>query len=353
MKQYTTSLTWLFSFAVFFSLMFYSCEVGPAEIIDDEETVDICAYDVDPICFCVENPNDPRCETCEYEEDPECFCEENPTAIECLQCTFAEDPDCYCGDNPDDPQCVARELEAFNANPFTYCHNNPESNFCNPNIIVKADFEGEDVVTGVIGAGGSIGSMGGSPNANTIEFNGNNNYGIYELIDGAAEGAEGVALKVTTIEAPANFWEYEFIMNMTNVTPGKRYLLIGRVKCDRDGRVLKLASGLGPDPCFVDNVGNAYAVPMQEGWNTFGAYAQLPDVGICDNNSSYNPLTNTQFRIILGMGYAENYPSSEGATDGAVFVIDYLKAIEVGDWVDRNTDPDLFCELYPNDGFCN
>lgn len=313
---------------------------------DDPDPEEECTFAEDPDCFCDENPNDAQCvDTCTFAEDPDCFCEANPEDSQCVDCTFEGNPDCFCEANPDDEAC---EEIAFQEDPIAFCFANPDSEFC-VSVLINGDFEDATVVRGVHAAAENPGNYGAAWwMANP------NDRARYTIIDASTEEAQGAnAVKVEILTEQPNHYQIQIVNTQTEVTAGKRYIMLAMIKPDEAGRRIYIAGGTDgglAEYNYWDFAGTNEEVILESGWNQVGIYIQAPLFTSLNENdqvtyADYDPLTVTHVRAQINMSFPEINPPGE-----ASFIIDDVKVIEVGDWLDPEADLGLFCNLYGSHG---
>lgn len=282
--------------------------------------------------------------SCTFAVDEQCFCLANPSDTQCAEVcttakTFEEDADCFCTNNPDDSKC--EELK-FQTDPITYCFENPESSFC-VSILVGGGFETEQDTLGGLAAGEA-----GNAGTGQWFFAGNGSRATYTLVEATGVGGSGTkTLKIELLTTQANNWEQQIVNSKTEITLGKRYILLVDVKPDKAGRKVNLHGGTNgslDDYNWWDYSGSKQ-FELAAGWNQLGIYIQAPLDPDPDNYPDYDELKVDHVRAQVDFAFAEN--NTEG--DRGTFYVDNLRVIEVGDWLSFDDEPGLYCLYYGGD----
>lgn len=243
---------------------------------------------------------------------------------------------------------VEEEPCEFADDPICYCAENPEAEECTP-LNFNGDFESEETVQGVVGGEGT-GSNGG-----TWFFSSNGTGAQYEIVaassvpGGSGENSLKVEVLALQDNPGADTWRIQVVNNRPNdefggdgldVPAGKRFILKARVRADQSGRMVRVVGGIS-----VPNYGDMWGyrdITLQGTWNDVAIYLQH---GYDPENAGQpadadGAKAQVHARGQLNFNFEEN--------EGAVFHIDDMQLIQVGDWVDPCEDEELFLQLYPN-----
>ena len=209
---------------------------------------------------------------------------------------------------------------------FISCEEDPTNPFCLTALNTNGGFE--SATLGVDGDGGSSGGnwyLASSGNLATYEF----------IEEGGMAGLGNVTMEVTINELGDNNWNIQIVNDGYDVPANSRFIWMGRVWSDADGRLIRVAGGVS-SPGYQDMI-NTTDVVLEQGWNLFMINTQ-------HDLSGDPPQLNTMFRGQVNLSFPEN--------DGATFKFDDFRVVRTGDWVDCNANSNLFFELYPNVGEC-
>lgn len=209
---------------------------------------------------------------------------------------------------------------ATSATDFVSCDSDAGNIFCQPVLNATANGGFENGTLGVVGSGGAHGG--------NWFLAGSGTRATYEIIEspGDVPGLGTKTLKATIITLGANNWDIQVVNDGFVVTEDRRFTYMARVWSDADGRVMRLAGGVS-SPSYQD-MRNSTNFDLVSGWNDLSVNIQhIPGQ------------QETQIRLQANFSFPEN--------DGATFLFDDFRVVDVGAQIDCATDTTFFT-VYPS-----